>query len=161
MRLRYSTYDRKFYAIIQALKHWRHYLLHKEFLLFSDHEALKYLHSQRKLSDLHARWVEYMQDFTFVLRHKKGKENVMADALSRQVHLLNLVKVHVTGFESLPESYIDCPDFSRILRALSDGHPETIRTSSWSINVCSLGADCAYHAHPSVTSSLGSVTQVV
>ena len=54
VRLRYSTYDREFYAVIQALKHWRHYLLHKEFVLFSDHEALKYLHSQRKLSDQHA-----------------------------------------------------------------------------------------------------------
>ena len=83
VRLRYSTYDCEFYAVIQALKHSRHYLLHKEVLLFSEHEALKYLHSQRKLSDRHARWVEYLQDFTFVLRHKKGKENVMADTLSR------------------------------------------------------------------------------
>ena len=121
VRLRYSTYDREFYAVIQALKHWRHYLLHKEFVLFSDHEALKYLHSQRKLSDRHARWVEYLQDFTFVIRHKKGKENVIADALSRRVHLLNLVKVQVTGFESLPDSYSDCPDFGCVLLALSDG----------------------------------------
>ena len=45
VRFRYSTYDREFYAVIQALKHWRHYLLHKKFVLFSDHEALKYLHS--------------------------------------------------------------------------------------------------------------------
>ena len=26
-KLKYSTYDKKFYAIVQALKHWRHYLL--------------------------------------------------------------------------------------------------------------------------------------
>ncbi|CAA6666526.1 unnamed protein product [Spirodela intermedia] len=45
VRRRYSTYDRGFYAVIQALKRWRHYLLYKEFVLFSDHEALKYLHS--------------------------------------------------------------------------------------------------------------------
>ena len=29
-RLNFSTYDLEFYAIIQALKHWRHYLIHKE-----------------------------------------------------------------------------------------------------------------------------------
>ncbi|CAA6675387.1 unnamed protein product [Spirodela intermedia] len=45
----------------------------------------------------------------------------MVDTLSRRVHLLNLVKVQVTGFESLPNSYADCPDFGHILRALLDG----------------------------------------
>ena len=45
VRFRYSTYDKEFYAVIQALRHWRHYLLSKEFMLFSDHEALKYLYS--------------------------------------------------------------------------------------------------------------------
>ena len=82
-RFRYSTYDKEFYAVIQALRHSRHYLLSKEFVLFSDHEALKYLHSQQKLSDKHAQWVEYLKDYTFVIRRKKGKDNVVADALSR------------------------------------------------------------------------------
>ena len=42
-RRKYSTYDKEFYAIVRALDHWRHYLLAKEFVLYSDHEALKYL----------------------------------------------------------------------------------------------------------------------
>ena len=41
----YSTYDKEFYAVIQALRCWRHYLLSQEFILFSDHEALKYIYS--------------------------------------------------------------------------------------------------------------------
>ncbi|XP_057497358.1 uncharacterized mitochondrial protein AtMg00860-like [Actinidia eriantha] len=47
-RSRYSTYYLEFYAIVQALKHWRHYLVHREFVLNSDHEALKYLNSQEE-----------------------------------------------------------------------------------------------------------------
>ncbi|XP_009106784.1 uncharacterized protein LOC103832518 [Brassica rapa] len=39
-RFRYSTYYIEFYAIIQAVKHWRHYLFHKEFILYTDHDAL-------------------------------------------------------------------------------------------------------------------------
>jgi hypothetical protein len=37
---KYSIYDQEFYAIIQVLKKWRHYLLPKEFVLYIDHQAL-------------------------------------------------------------------------------------------------------------------------
>ena len=49
-RQRYSTYDKKFYIVIQALRYWRYYLLPHEFVLFSDHETLKYIYSQKKLN---------------------------------------------------------------------------------------------------------------
>jgi hypothetical protein len=37
---KYSTYDKEFYSVIQALKKWRHYLIPKEFVLYSDNQAL-------------------------------------------------------------------------------------------------------------------------
>ena len=40
---KYSTYDKEFYAIVRSLEHWSHYLVAKEFILHSDHEALKYI----------------------------------------------------------------------------------------------------------------------
>lgn len=52
---RYSTYDLEFYAIIQALRHWRHYLIQREFILFFDHKALKYINGQHKLNARHAK----------------------------------------------------------------------------------------------------------
>ena len=50
VRKNYSTYDVEFYAIVQALRHWRHYLVPKEFVLFIDHIALKYINTQNKLN---------------------------------------------------------------------------------------------------------------
>ena len=42
-RRKYSTYDKEFYAIIRCLEHWSHCLVDSEFILHSDHEALKYI----------------------------------------------------------------------------------------------------------------------
>jgi hypothetical protein len=43
VKVKYSTYDKEFYAIIQALKKWRHYLIPKEFVLYSDKHALQFV----------------------------------------------------------------------------------------------------------------------
>ena len=81
-------YDQEFYAIVQALKNWRHYLMPKEFVLYTDHKALQYLGSQHKLNQTHLKWVEYLQSFTFVIKHKSGVTKKVANALSRRRTLL-------------------------------------------------------------------------
>ena len=42
-RRKYSSYEKEFYAIFQALKKWRHYLMSKEFVLYFDNHALQYI----------------------------------------------------------------------------------------------------------------------
>jgi hypothetical protein len=39
-KLKYFTYDKEFYDIIQVLRKWRHYLIPKEFVLYSENHAL-------------------------------------------------------------------------------------------------------------------------
>ncbi|XP_074570603.1 uncharacterized protein LOC141827283 [Curcuma longa] len=82
--LNYSTYDIELYALVRALQTWQHYLLPKEFVIHSDHESLKYLKGQGKLNKRHAKWVEFLEQFPYVIKHKQGKVNVVADALSRR-----------------------------------------------------------------------------
>jgi hypothetical protein len=67
VKVKYSTYDKEFYAIIQALKKWRHYLIPKEFVLYSDNHALQFVTQQEKLNQRYVKWVEYMKNFTFVI----------------------------------------------------------------------------------------------
>lgn len=117
-KLNYSTYDKEFYAVVQALRYWRHYLLPQEFVLFSDHEALRYLNSKKKLNPRHAKWVEFLQEYTFVLKHKSGVENKPADALSRKNSLLHTMSVEVIGFDKLKEEYLTCLDFGSLYSAL-------------------------------------------
>jgi len=61
-RRKYSTYDKELYAILRCLEHWSYYLIASEFILHSDHKALKYIQGQHKLNSRH-KWVEFMQSY--------------------------------------------------------------------------------------------------
>ena len=47
-----------------------------------------------------------------MIKHKKGKSNVVADALSRRYVLLSTLETKFTGFWHIKESYEHDPDFS-------------------------------------------------
>jgi hypothetical protein len=79
---KYYTYDKEFYAVIQALKKWRHYLIPKEFVLYSDNQALQFITRKEKLNQRHAKWVEFMQNFTFFIKHISGSANKVVYSLS-------------------------------------------------------------------------------
>ncbi|XP_033139286.1 uncharacterized protein LOC117130674, partial [Brassica rapa] len=109
--LNYATYDKELYALVRALQTWQHYLWPKEFVIHTDHESLKYLKGQNKLSKRHARWVEFIETFPYVIKYKQGKENIVADALSRRYVLLNTLDAKLLGFEQLKEMYATDSDF--------------------------------------------------
>nr|GEX89142.1 hypothetical protein [Tanacetum cinerariifolium] len=96
-RRKYFTYDKEFYAIVCSLDTWRHYLLSNEFVLFYDHEALKIINGKHKLKPRHTKWVEFIQAFSFVIQHKVGSHNQVADALSRRHSLINTMQILVQG----------------------------------------------------------------
>ena len=110
--LNYSTYDIELYALVRALQTWQHYLLPKEFIIHSDHESLKYLKGQGKLNKRHAKWVEFLEQFPYVIKHKQGKVNVVADALSRRYNLLATLETKLLGFEHIKELYVQDNEFS-------------------------------------------------
>ena len=67
-------YDKELYALVRVLETWQHYLWPKEFVIHLDHEALKYLKCQAKLNRRHAKWVEFIETFPYVVKCKKGKK---------------------------------------------------------------------------------------
>ncbi|GBG59112.1 hypothetical protein CBR_g32130 [Chara braunii] len=78
-----STYERELYALRQALEHWKHYLLGRLFKVYSNHETLRWLKTQAKLTPKLTRWVVEIDQYDFELKPLKAKYNVVADALSR------------------------------------------------------------------------------
>jgi hypothetical protein len=119
--LNYSTYDKELYALVRCLETWQHYLWPKEFVLHSDHKSLKHIHSQGKLNRRHAKWVEFIESFPYVIKHKKGKENVIADALSRRYNLLTQLDYKIFRLEIIKDQYVHDADFKDVLLHCKDG----------------------------------------
>ncbi|GJY98756.1 putative nucleotidyltransferase, ribonuclease H [Tanacetum coccineum] len=130
---RYATYDLEFYAVVQAVKHWCHYLFHKEFVLFTNYDFLRHIHTQDKVSQNHGRWLAFLEKFTFVVKHKTSVSNRAADALSRRSGLLVTMQVDVPRLDVIRDMMTVDPCFAslrlQIIKELHDeGHVSRDRT---------------------------------
>ena len=80
------VHDLELAVVVHALKMWRHYLLGKKFLLLTDNTCVKNFFTKSGFNTRQARWMAFLSEFDFEVRHIKGKENKVADTLSRRTH---------------------------------------------------------------------------
>ena len=121
----YFTYDLKFYVVVQVIRHWQHYLGYREFVLYLDCKALRYLNSQKKLNSRHAKWSNFLPLFTFNSKHYVGFENKEPNALSRKTLLLVNMSATTIGFEELKHCYGSDADFGDFYSSLLSGSKVT------------------------------------
>ena len=81
--IKYCIPRKELAAIIFGLKQYRQYLLGRKFIVRSNHADLTYLHSAKELIGQQARWLDFIEEFTFDLQHRAGLSHGNADALSR------------------------------------------------------------------------------
>ena len=67
----------------------------RRFELRTDHCGLKYLFDQPTLNARKVRWLEFLCEFDFEIKHIKGKENKVADALNRKVHEMHVASLSI------------------------------------------------------------------
>ncbi|RDX75477.1 Retrovirus-related Pol polyprotein from transposon 17.6, partial [Mucuna pruriens] len=101
--LNYSTYDKELYAL--------HYLWLREFIIHFDHQSLKFLKSQGKLQKRHAKWLEFIEMFTYVIKYKKAKENIVVNVLSRGYMLLTSLQTKLLGLEIIKDLHVNDSDY--------------------------------------------------
>ncbi|GBG76285.1 hypothetical protein CBR_g22033 [Chara braunii] len=123
-----STYERELYARRQALDHWKHYLLGRHFKVYSDHETLRWLKTQAKMTPKLTRWAAEIDQYDFELKPVKGKYNVVADALSRRADYFGAI-VHYLDIgkdlqQKIREAYAQDPICSDLLKRVKEA-PET------------------------------------
>ena len=78
------THDLELASLIHALKIWLHYLIGRKFLILTDNSGVKYLLNKQGLNAQQARWLAFLSEFDFKIKHIQGKEIKVAEALSRR-----------------------------------------------------------------------------
>ncbi|GKC15281.1 putative reverse transcriptase domain-containing protein [Tanacetum coccineum] len=80
----YTTRDLELGEVVFALKIWRHYLYETKCTVFTDHKILQHILDQKELNMRQRRWLELLSDYNCKILYHPGKDNVVADALSRK-----------------------------------------------------------------------------
>lgn len=114
---KYSPYDRELLAIYEAIKYFRHMLEARTFTIYTDHKPLCYAFSSRKsnCSPRQFRHLDFISQFTSDIRHVSGKDNVVADTLSRVEAVDNRI-----DFVKLAQQQAIDPELGDLLK--NNGH---------------------------------------
>ena len=132
--LNYDIHDKEMLAIIRALEEWRAELeglqATKPFLVYSDHRALEYFMTTKKLSARQARWAEFLSRYDFRLMYRTGKSNERADALSRRTEAVAPQKEAISRYRTqilLPYSQIDAQVIEDLQLAVLDKSYDSVQ----------------------------------
>ncbi|MFN7739640.1 MAG: reverse transcriptase domain-containing protein, partial [Cyanobacteriota bacterium] len=85
-QIHYPTFEQELLALKTAFEEWRHYLLPIFFKARTDHNGLKYLKTQKHLSDRQWQWLGFFNEYQFELVYRPGAKMQVPDALSRRPH---------------------------------------------------------------------------
>ena len=100
--LRHAAIEKEAQAIIEAIRHWRHFLTGQHFTLKTDQKSVSYMFDQRNRgkikNDKIMRWRLELACYSFDIIYRPGKENILPDTLSRATSAAtvedSLLKLH-------------------------------------------------------------------
>jgi transposase InsO family protein len=115
----YEIHDKEMLAIVKSLDEWRPELqgTHSRIKIYTDHRALEYFMTTKRLTARQARWAEALSQYYFLIMYRAGKENAQADALTirdEEIEAQNGVKDEYRTRAFLSQDQVD----ARVLQDL-------------------------------------------
>ena len=130
-----SIYEKEAMAILEALKKWRHYVWGNKLIIKTDQHSLKYMTTQRLTEGVQHKLLLKLLEYDYTIEYKKGKENVVADALSRRdtlhsIHSQNTTIIIPEWTEDVLQSYQGDKDSDKLLKKVAVDTEETPKFST-------------------------------
>jgi hypothetical protein len=118
---KYSAFDRELRACYLAIRHFRWSLEGRSFYILTDHKPLTF--AIHRLSDAWSarqqQQMSYVVEFTSDIRHVAGKNNMVADALSRLAAAIATPSAAVVDFKEMARLQSTCSDTATLARESS------------------------------------------
>lgn len=119
----YSSTTLELLGLVFGITYFREYLWGRKFTVYSDNISLQYYKNLKIPSARIARLTLKILDFDFTIKHKAGKENKVADCLSRE-HIMNIIDAvifehdtHINQFETIHNINTDKPTEINIIQS--------------------------------------------
>ena len=117
---KYSTFDRELLGLYLAVRHFRYFLEARPFVAYTDHKPLTFAFSKSSepWSPRQQRHLAAVSEFTTDIRHVAGKDNCVADALSRSV--INSVTTEIDiDYSAMAAAQLEDPEIAAYRTAIS------------------------------------------
>ena len=111
---------------------WRHHLIERKIILMTDNKGLNNMLDQPNLNARQARWLAFLSEYDFEIQHIKGKENKVADALSknRKLNFTAAISTYKTDLEEQLEEGIGQDDnYRKLQEKVRENLIESLSTS--------------------------------
>jgi len=113
---RYSAFDRELTAIFISVKHFKHLLEGRSFTILTDHKPLVHIFSMKDPSPRQLRQIGYISEYSCTVQHISGRENIIADFLSRSINTIT----HSTLFTT--QQLLDNPPSTQDVALFTNSH---------------------------------------
>jgi hypothetical protein len=122
-----SIYEKEMLVILHVVDLWCPYLLGQRFQIKTDHQSLKYFLEQCISSPEQQKWVTKLFGYDYEIIYKKGKENVVADALSRKYEdegsIFSLSFIVPDWLQVVHQEWLQDPKSSQLIHQLQSKAP--------------------------------------
>ncbi|XP_063370343.1 uncharacterized protein LOC134658621 [Cydia amplana] len=130
---KYSPYDRELLVIYEAIKYFRYMVEARSFTILTDHKPLTFafMTNRDKCSPRQFRYLDFISQFSTDIRFVSGKDNIVADALSRIEELTTFL-----DYQALAEAQTSDTELSELLQGGSSLQLQKITSSVSGFRYC-------------------------